>query len=457
MRVIVCGAGKVGVSIARQMALEGMDVVVVDQSAQLAQQLGDSLDVQTITGHASDPHVLQLAGADKADMIIAATVSDEVNMVACQVAHSLFGVPKKIARVRTQGYLSESWRSMFARDHMPIDVIISPEVEVARAVVRRVTAPGAFELIPLMDGLARLIGVRIGEDCPIINTPLRQLTALFPDLQITVLGIARDDHYYVPNSDDQIFPEDRVYFIAAAAHMDRAMAAFGHMEQQARRVLIIGGGNIGLMIGAALEESGAVAVRVIERSVEQAERAAEVLPGAIVINGDALEPEILEEAGVADSDIAITVTDNDEANILSSLMAKRAGADRTISLINRASFSTLVSPLDIDVVVNPRDITISTILRHVRRGRIREVHSIGDGFGEVLELDALATSNVVNKRISELSMPEGAIVGAILRDDEIELPKPDTQIREGDRVVLFAEETVVRRVERLFEVRLEFF
>lgn len=456
MRVIVCGAGQVGISIARQLALEGMDVIVVDQSAQLAQQLGDSLDVQTVIGHASDPHVLQQAGADRADMIIAATVSDEVNMVACQVAHSLFSVPKKIARIRTQGYLSDNWRGMFAREHMPIDVIISPEVEVARAVVRRVTAPGAFELIPLMDGLARLVGVRIADDCPVINTPLRQLTALFPDLQITVIGISRDDQYYVPDPDDQIFPHDRVYFIAAAAHMDRAMAAFGHEERQARRVLIIGGGNIGLMIGEALD-SAAVAVRVIELESEQAEHAAQVLPGAIVINGDSLEPEILVEAGVEDSDIAVAVTNNDQTNILASLMAKRAGASRTISLINRASFSTLVSPLDIDVVVNPRDITISTILRHVRRGRIREVHSIGDGFGEVMELDALATSNVVNKTISDLGMPEGSIVGAILRDGEIELPKPSTHIREGDRVVLFTIESAVRKVERLFEVRLEFF
>lgn len=456
MRVVVCGAGQVGVSIARQLALEGMDVVVVDQSARLAQQLGDSLDVQTITGHASDPHVLEQAGAEKADMLIAATVSDEVNMVACQVAHSLFGVPKKIARVRTQGYLSENWRSMFARDHMPIDVIISPEVEVARAVVRRVTAPGAFELIPLMDGQARLIGVRIGEDCPVINTPLRQLTALFPDLQITVVGIARGDRYFVPDANDQIFPSDRAYFIVASSHTERAMAAFGHEEEQARRVVVIGGGNIGLMIGAALEQSS-VAVRIIERDEEQAERAAEVLDNAIVINGDALEPEILVEAGAEAADTAITVTDNDETNILASLMAKRVGAERTIALINRASFSTLVSPLDIDVVVNPRDITISTILRHVRRGRIREVHSIGDGFGEILEIDALATSNVVNKTIGELDLPEGAIVGAILHDGEIELPKPSTTIREGDRVVLFAEERIVRRVERLFEVRLEFF
>lgn len=456
MRVVVCGAGQVGVSIARQLALEGMDVVIVDQSAQLAQQLGDSLDVQTITGHASDPEILKQAGADEADMLIAATASDEVNMVACQVAHSLFEVPKKIARIRTQGYLSESWSGMFAREHMPIDVIISPEVEVARAVVRRVTAPGAFELIPLMDGLARLIGVRIAEDCPVINTPLRQLTALFPDLQITVIGISRGDRYFVPDPDDQIFPEDRVYFVVAAVHMDRAMAAFGHEEQEARRVLIIGGGNIGLMIADALD-SASVAVRLIERDETQAETAAERTPGAIVINGDALEPEILEEAGARQSDTAITVTNDDQTNILASLMAKRVGAERTIALINRASFSTLVSPLDIDVVVNPRDITISTILRHVRRGRIREVHSIGDGYGEVLELDALATSNVVNKTIAELGLPEGSIVAAILRDGEILMPKPSATIVEGDRVVVFAEERIVRRIERLFEVRLEFF
>ncbi|HSG90146.1 MAG TPA: Trk system potassium transporter TrkA, partial [Pseudomonadales bacterium] len=429
---------------------------VVDQSAALAQRLGDSLYVQTVTGHASDPQVLQQAGADKADMLIAATVSDEVNMVACQVAHSLFSVPKKIARIRTQGYLSENWRAMFARDHMPIDVIISPEVEVARAVVRRVTTPGAFELIPLMDGLARLIGVRITESCPVINTPLRQLTALFPDLQITVIGIGRGDRHFVPDPDDQVFPADRVYFIAAAAHMERAMLAFGREEEEARRVMIIGGGNIGLMIGDTLS-GGAVAVRMIELDRAQAEHAAQTLPGAMVINGDALEPEILEEAGVRASDAAIAVTNDDQTNILASLMAKRVGAERTIALINRQSFSTLVSPLDIDVVVNPREITISTILRHVRRGRIREVHSIGDGFGEVMEIDALATSGVVNKRLADLAMPEGAIVGAILRNGEIELPKPSTVIREGDRVVLFAEERVVRRIERLFEVRLEFF
>ncbi|MGZ0187318.1 MAG: Trk system potassium transporter TrkA [Alphaproteobacteria bacterium] len=456
MRVVVCGAGQVGVSIARQLALEGMDVVVVDHSAALAQRLGESLDVQTITGHASDPEVLELAGADQADMLIAATVSDEVNMVACQVAHSLFNVPKKIARIRSQAYLSEKWRSMYASEHMPIDVIISPEAEVARAVVRRVTAPGAFELIPLMDGLARLIGVRIGEDCPVINTPLRQLTALFPDLQTTVVGVARGDKYFVPNPDDQIFPADRVYFIVATAHMARAMTAFGHDEEQARRVLIIGCGNIGLMIAEALAVSN-VAVRIVEKDQAQAEHAAQVLPNAIVINGDALEPEILEEAGAQASDTAISVTNDDQTNILASLMAKRVGSERTIALINRASFSTLVSPLDIDVVVNPRDITISTILRHVRRGKVREVHSIGDGFGEVLELDALATSNVVNKTIAELGMPEGAIVGAVLRDGNIELPKPTTTIREGDRVVLFTEERVVRKVERLFEVRLEFF
>jgi len=456
VRVIVCGAGQVGLSIASQLALEGMDVVVVDHSATLAQRLGDSLDVQTVTGHASDPRVLKQAGAEQADMIIAATFSDEVNMVACQVAHSLFGVPKKIARVRTQGYLDANSRAMFAKDHMPIDVIISPEAEVARAVVRRVTAPGAFDLIPLMDGRARLVGVRISDDCPIINTPLRQLTALFPDLQITTIAIGRGDRYFVPSSDDQIFPMDRVYFLAATAHIDRAMAAFGHEEQRAQRVLIIGGGNIGLMIAEALDQAS-IAVRMIEKSEEQAARAAEVAPRLVVINGDALEPDILEEAGVKAADTSIAVTNDDQSNILASLMAKRVGAERTVALINRASFSTLVSPLDIDVVVNPRDITISTILRHVRRGRVREVHSIGDGFGEVLEIDALATSEVVNKSISELQLPDGAIVGGIMRDDEIVLPKPGLVIKEGDRVVVFAEEATVKRVERFFEVRLEFF
>jgi len=458
MRVIVCGAGQVGVSIARYLAAENNDVTVVDQSSELIEHLAETLDIRAVAGHASSPDVLDRARAADTDMLIAVTLVDEVNMMACQVAHSLFNIPTKIARIRRPAYLEERWAGLFAREGMPIDTIISPEREVARSIMRRLTRPGAIEMLPFADGRVRLLGVRLDDSCPIVNTPLRQLTALFPDLNINVVAIVRGDRKFVPKARDQMLVGDEVYFVVDSAHTNRAMAAFGHEEEEAQRLVIVGGGNIGHGLASLIEaELPHVRLRLIEHNRGKAAELTDTLRRATVLQGDALDEELLEEADFGGADITIALTNDDETNILASLLAKRRGSSRTISLINKSAYSALVSPLDIDVVVNPRAITVSQILRHVRRGRVLAAFSIGDDFGEALEVEILETSVVAGKDLRMLKMPAGSIVGAILRGDRVVIPRGRTVIRTEDRVVLFAVASALKRIEQMFAVRLEFF
>ena len=458
MKVVICGAGEVGSNIARYLASEGNDITVVDQSAELIRRLTESLDVAGLVGHASQPDVLEHAGIEDADMIIAVTFTDEVNMIACQVAHSLFDVPTKIARIRSQSYLQPEWMKMFTRDHLPIDVVISPEVEVARAVTRRLEVPGAMEVIPLSDDKVRLIGVRIAEETPLINTPLRQLTSLFPEMQIIVVGIKRGDKSIVPHAEDEMFPGDDVYFVVASDQCERAMTAFGHEEPETRRCVIFGGGNIGLFLAQELErEHKEINVKIIELSRTRAEHVSAILGNTVVINGNILDPEILNEAGVDKAEAVIAVTDNDETNILSSLLAKKCGAQRAITLINKSTYDPLMGPLGVDVVVNPRSITVSQILSYVRRGRVHSVYSVQENFGELIEADAMETSSLVGQPLKDVDLPNDVRFGAILRDGQVIVPRPQTVVESGDRIVLFAATGAVRNVEKLFSVRLEYF
>lgn len=458
MKVIVCGAGQVGFNIAHYLAGENNDVTIIDQRADLIRKVSDTLDVQVVLGFASHPSVLEQAGAADADMLIAVTAADEVNMVACQVAHSLFNVPTKIARVRSQSYLQPLWANLFSREHLPIDVIISPEIEVARAITRRLQVPGAIDVIPLVGDKVRLIAVRCTSNCPLINTPLRQLTVLFPDLAIVVIGIVRDGKALVPDSDDQMLEGDEVYFVVDTEHVDRALTAFGREDQEARRIVIFGGGNIGLCLAQELERiRPGTSIKVIEANKERAELAAKAVNHTVVIHGDALDPEILEEASVAAAEAVVAVTNDDETNILSGLLAKRAGARRTMALINKTSYNALVPPLGIDVAVNPRAITVSNILQHVRRGRIHAVHSIHEGFGELIEADALETSPLVGKPLREVKLPAGVLLGAVVHDGKVVSPRGNTVIKPGDRVILFATADAVKKVEKMFSVRLEYF
>ncbi|MEX0697374.1 MAG: Trk system potassium transporter TrkA [Dongiaceae bacterium] len=458
MKVIICGAGLVGSNIARYLASEGSDVTIIDQEASLVEKITDSLDVQGIVGFASHPDVLERAGARDADLIIAVTYADEVNMVACQVAHSLFDVPTKIARVRQQTYLQPIWADLFSRSHLPIDAIISPEIEVARAIGRRLEIPGAFDAIPLSDGKVTLIGVRCGADCPVIDTPLRHLTALFPDLHIAVVGILRDDRKIVPTAEEQMLAGDEVYFVADSEHLKRALAAFGHEEPEARRLIIVGGGNIGLFLAEAVEEQQrAVDIKLIEIDKKRAEYVSQRLHRTVVIHGDALDLDILTEANVKATETIIAVSNDDEVNILASLLAKRFGCQRSITLINKTTYGPLIGTLGIDAVVSPRAITVSTILQHVRRGRVRSVHSLSDGFGEIIEVDALETSSLVGPPLREAKLPDGVILGALVRDGEVIIPHGDTVVRQGDRMVIFAVAEAVKKIEKMFAARLEFF
>ena len=459
MKVVVCGAGKVGFNIAQYLAAEKADVTVVDQDPNLIARLQDVLDVRGVIGHASHPSVMEEAGVGDADMLIAVTLADEVNMIACQIAHSIFKTPTKIARIRAQSYLAPQWASLFSRDNLPIDHIISPEIEVAQAITRRLLRGGVLETFPFLDGKAKLVGLPCGPDTPIINTPLRQIAALFPDLNIVVVGVIRGERVVIPSENDQLLSGDEVYFVVETAHEERALSAFGFAASGARRVLILGGGNIGMTLAATIERDGDVIAKLIESDRGRAQLAAQTLDKTIVIQGDALDLEILEEAGVRTAEAAVAVTNDDRVNIMSSLLAKRHGAGRAVTLVNDPIYAPLIRSLGVDVVVSPRAISVSSILQHVRRGRVRSVYTLGEEFGEVIEADALETSELTGRSLDKVDLPDGVTVAAVLRgaDGQVEIPRADTVIETGDRVVLFAATASVKKVERLLRVRPEFF
>lgn len=458
MKVIVCGAGQVGFIIAKYLSDGNNDVTVIDQRADLIRKVGDLLDVRCVLGHASYPSVLEQAGAAEADMIIAVTQADEVNMVACQVAHSLFKLPTKIARVRSQAYLQPIWSGLFSREHLPIDVIISPEMEVARAIFRRIQVPGATEVIPLVNDRVRLIGVRCGEDCPLLNTPLRQLTVLFPDLNIVIVGIVRDGKPIVPSAEDRMRVGDEVMFVVDTNQVGRAMMAFGHEEPEARRIVVFGGGNVGEFLAQQLETLNAgVSAKIIEIDKERAAELAGNLHRTLVLNGDVLDSTLLDEASVGSAETVVAVTDDDEVNLLSTLLAKRQGARRVMALVNKTDYGPLMSTLGIDVVISPHAITVSNILQHVRRGRIRAVHSLFEGFGELIEADALETSSLIGKPLKEIDLPDGVLIGSVVRGEKVISPRGNTVMQTGDRVVMFAAAAAVKKVEKMFSVGLEYF
>lgn len=457
MRVIVCGAGRVGVGIARRLSAENNEVTVVDQSKELVRAVTERLDVRGIVGNGAYPQTLEEAGAREADMVIAVTFSDEVNMVACQIAHSLFNVPTKIARVRAQGYLDPSYSDIFSRNHLPIDVVISPEREVSEAIIQRMITPGAFETKSFVDGRVWAVGVKLRDDCPIVNTPLRQVAELFPDLKITIVGIKRRDSLWRAHSGDMLEPGDRVYFIADRNDVARALEIMGEAGRVARRVIIVGGGNVGLFVAKGLEKTGNMKIRLIERDRKRAEEIAEELERTIVLQGDGLDRAILREAGVAEAETVVSVTDNDQVNILTSVVAKREGSRRSLALINDQDYGPITEAVGVDRYVDPRATTISTILQHIRRGRIKGVYSLSDGDAELIDAIALETSPLVGKPLREANLPEGVMIGAVYRDNEVQMPTGDMVINAGDRVVLMSMRENVKDVEQMFRVSIEYF
>ena len=458
MKVIICGAGQVGWQIARHLASEKNDVTIVDSDQDLVTRATDTLDVKGVSGFASYPNVLSDAGAEDADMIIAATHSDEVNMVTCQVAHSIFNIPRKIARLRSQSYLDAIYADLYRRDHLPIDVVISPELEVAEAALKRLSFPNAFESEYFLNDQAQLLGLHIEDNCPVVNTPLRQLTDLFSTLRVIVVGVRRQGILFAPSAGDQLFCSDEVYLMCHSNDAIRTMDVFGKSQGEQNRVILIGGGNVGLRIAKALEASeNRIRAKIIESDRYRAELAAGSLERTIVLHGDGLDSELLEEANVSKTDAILSVTDDDKTNMLAAVRAKSRGCKKAIALINDPTMSALMDPLGIDAYINPRSTTVSSILRHIRHGKVQNVYSIGDAEAEIIEAQVMSTSPIAGSRIGDIDFPEGVIVGGILKDNEVEKPDSSTKIEEGDIVALFVLSKDIPEVERLLQVTIDYF
>ena len=458
MKVIICGAGQVGWQIARQLAGEKNDVTIVDSNTDLVRRAADTLDVQGIAGFASWPSVLEKAGARDADMIIAATYSDEVNMVTCQVAHSMFGVPRKIARLRARAYLEAMHADLYRQDHLPIDVVISPEREVAEAALQRIAAPAAFDTEAFLDGRAQLLGLALDEDCPVLNTPLRQLTDLFSTLRAVVVGIRREGRLFAPDPGDQLLAEDRIYVFCHVDDVKRTLEIFGKATRKQERVVVVGAGNVGLAVAQALESrADRVRVRMVERNRQRAELAADALERSIVLNGDGLDMEILQEADIDRADAILAVTEDDRTNLLVSVRAKQMGCRLAIALVNDPTLVPLTDVLDVDAYINPRATTVSSILKHIRHGRVRAIYSLGDAEAEVIEAQVLSTSSIAGRLVRDIAFPEGVLVGMVMKGSEVVKPMPSLRIDEGDIITLFVMAADVPEVERLLQVSIDYF
>lgn len=458
MKIIICGAGQVGYGIAERLAKEDNDVSVIDTSASLVAAISEKLDVRGYVGHGAHPDILSRAGADQADMIIAVTLHDEINMIACEVAHSLFKVPVKIARIRAQQYLQPEYSDLFSRENIPIDVAISPEIEVGKMVIRRIAFPGAEDVFRFADDAISMIAIECMADCPVIDTPLKQLSQLFPDLVASVVGIYRKGRLFIAGSGEQMEAGDLAYVICQREHVRRTLGLFGHDEQAASRIVIAGGGNIGQYVANNIETlQPKTRVKVIESERPRAVSLSEELTNTIVLNGSALDQAMLNQADIADADLMVSLTNNDQINILSAVMAKQSGCKRTLALINNESFQLMAESLGIDAFVNPRAVTISRVLQHVRKGRIRSVYAVQQGAGEVIEAEALETSPLVGKPIRDLDLPEGIRIGAIYRGGTVLRPDGDFRVKAKDRVVLLAAAEAVRHVEQLFRVSIQYF
>lgn len=457
MKVIVCGAGQVGLHLARYFANENNDVTVIDQSQELINKIGDAFDIQGIVGFASHPEVLMKAGANDAEMIIAVTQSDEVNMVACEVAHALFKTPLKIARIRHQSYLHDRWDPLFQREHVSIDAVISPEQEVAHAITKSIRYLGAFDILSVANDKLQIVGVKCSSENELINTPLKHLSTVTQGINIFIAAIIRDNETLImPKSSDVILPGDDVFFVVATNDVDAAMKLFGFENTSSKKLLIIGGGSIGQCLADDLEKENLYSTVLIEREKFRASTAASKLNNTIVINGDGLDPDILKEAGITDIDAVIAVTDDEKVNILASLLAKRQGAKYSLCILNNMSYGPIVSSLGVDAIISPKAVTISTILQHVRKGKVKAAYPLREGFGEIMDIEIGSNNNIIGKSLESLNKENQVCVIAVMRNDIILSTTKDDIIKDGDRIILVVATNHVSRVEKLFSQRTDY-
>ena len=450
MKTIICGAGDVGYSIADKLSKENFEVTVIDDSEEKLIKVSENLDVKTINGIPSLPSVLLDAGAKDCEILIAVTKSDETNMVTCQIGHSLFEIPKKIARIRQQDYLQDQWKNLYNNNNFPIDAIISPEQEVAKSLYRRLISPGTIDMLELSDKKLKLIGLKCEDNFAHAGSTVRELSEKFPDYLANIMFIFRGDKKFTVNSSTKIEKNDSIFLVVETDNLSDVLSEFGHQELQAQKAVIIGGGNIGFSLAQLIEKSDTyIKTELIEFNKDRAEFLASNLENVTVTNGDGLDNQILEEVNISEAGYCISVTEDDEVNILSSLLAKRAGASVSLTLINNSNYSSLLTNIGVDMTIDPKIITISKILEKVRGVKIRNDYSIGDGFGEVIEADIQPDSTLCNKNLKELKLPKGIRIGSILRDKKVIIPNSQTVFKENDDVVFFAETNCIKTLEKL--------
>ncbi len=457
MKIVILGAGQVGSTVAQNLTSENNDITVVDADAPVLHDLQERLDLRTVQGNGTYPDVLARAGADDADMILAVTSSDEVNMVACQVAATLFHTPTKIARIRALEYLN--CPQLFAPDALPIDVLISPEQLVTQYVMRLIEHPGALQVLDFAGGKVRLVAVRAYYGGPLVGHELRTLREHMPGIQSRVAAVFRRGRPIIPEGNTVIEAGDEVFFVAARKNIRAVMSELRRLEKPVKRIVIAGGGNIGKRLAQALESR--YQVKVIDRNTPRCRRISEDLRRTIVLHGDAADEDLLLEENIENTDVFCGLTNDDEANILSAMLAKRLGARMVMSLINRPAYVDLVeSSEDIDVAISPQQATIGSLLAHIRRGDVVNVHSLRRGAAEAIEAIAHgdpSNSKVVGRAVEDIRLPRGTTIGAIVRGDEVLMAHHDTVVRSEDHVILFVvDKTRVDEVERLFQVSVTF-
>ncbi len=456
MKIIILGAGQVGSSVAENLASEANDITVVDVDSNKLATLQDRLDIRTVIGCASHPHVLEKAGAADADIILAVTNSDETNIVACQIAYTLFHTPTKIARIRATEYLS--YPQLFVQEAMPIDVLISPEQVLTDYVRKLIEYPGALQVLDFADGKVQLVAVRAYQNSPLVGHPLQDMRDHMPKVEWRVAAIFRQGKPILPDGDTIIEVDDEVFFIAAVKNIRPIINQLRGVDRSNKRIMIAGGGNIGLHLAEALEND--YQVKVIERDPNHAREISERLDKTIVLVGDAADQELLQEENIANTDVFCAVTNDDEANILSSLLAKRLGANKVMVLINRAAYVDLIQSGEIDIAISPQQATIGGLLTHVRRGDVVVVHSLRRGAAEAIEAVAHgdpSSSKVVGRRLEQIKLPPGTTIGAIVRGEEVIIAHHDVVIEAEDHVILFmVDKRRIHEVERLFQVGITF-
>ena len=460
MNIIVCGAGRVGFTIAKILSEQGHSITVIDQSSEDIKKINDSLDVKAVVGKATYPSILEKANASDADMIIAVTRNDEINMLICQIAFSIFNVQKKIARIRSQDYLNPKFTRVYNKENLPIDVIISPEIEIAKSLLRKLEAPGALDNVPFANDKIRLLEILINQNCPLINIKLNDLTKKFPNLDANIMGVIRGDKFIILKKNDIMLKDDKAYVVINASQMQDTLTAFGHNEKISNKILIIGGGNIGFNLAKNLEESfDSARVKIIEKNKERAEIIASELNKTIIINGDALDEEILLEANLDEVETVLALTNDDENNLMVSVLVEKFTKDmekidekRTMALINKPNYSLLQSSLKIDDLIDPRMNTVSSILKHVHKGTIENAYSILNGEYEIIEAEIIETSELINKELKNSNLPDEIKVGAILRGKVVIIPRSNFVFKKDDIIVLLAKKDFLQVVENMFRL-----